>query len=95
MKKIAKLLCTPLQYMLFESAWRSYAEDQELQNSRASQQDPCFGVGVSQLMGLHPVHDPQTQAHLNPLILAKAKDLAMQALTKLQLCLCLPKVFQV
>lgn len=83
MKQIAKLLCTPLQYMVFESAWRSYAEERELQNSRASQQDPCFGAGVSQLMGLHPMHDPQTQARLNPLILAQAKDLAMRALTKI------------
>lgn len=67
---------------MFESAWMSYAEDQGLQNSRASQQDPCFGSGISQLMGLPPMEDPQTQARLDPLILAQAKDLAMQALTK-------------
>lgn len=83
MKQIAKLLCNPVQCMMFESSWRSYADDQGLKNSRASQQDPCFGAGIPQLMGLPPMEDPQTQAGLNPFILAQAKDLAMQALTKI------------
>lgn len=56
--RIAKLLCAAVQYMVFLSAWRSYAEEQELKNSRLSQQDPCFGAGVPQLMGLCLMEDP-------------------------------------
>lgn len=64
--------------MLFESTWRSSAENQELKTLRVSQEDPCFGVGVCQLLGLPPLGDPQLQAKLHPLVLAQAKDLGMQ-----------------
>lgn len=74
LKQIAKLLSTPVQ------TWRSYAEDQELKNSRISQQDPCCGAGFSQLMGLPPMEDPQIQACLNSTILTQTKKLGMQAL---------------
>lgn len=37
-----KLLGTPVQYIMFKSSRRTYAEDQELKKSGASQQDPCF-----------------------------------------------------
>lgn len=76
-KQIAKLFCTPVQYMMFESAWRSYPEDQVLKNSRIAQQDPCFEGGILQLMELLPMEDPQTQAHLNSSILAQVKELGM------------------
>ncbi|KAF4804392.1 hypothetical protein TURU_008447 [Turdus rufiventris] len=35
-KQIAKLLCTPIQYMMFESTWRRYAEEQGLKNLESS-----------------------------------------------------------
>lgn len=82
MKQIATLFCATVQYMMFESKWKSHAEHQRLENSRALQQDPRFRAGISQLTGLPSTEDPQNQARLNPPILAQAKDLAMQALTK-------------
>lgn len=44
--------------MLFESIWKSSAENQELKYLRASQEDPHFGAGVTQLLGLPPLGDP-------------------------------------
>ncbi|XP_072785702.1 uncharacterized protein [Taeniopygia guttata] len=79
-KQIAQLLCTPMQYLMFESTWKQHAEKQELRNLALPQQDPRFGVGVPQLLGLPPVSNPRLQACLNPLILAQATDLGMQAL---------------
>lgn len=81
-KQIAKLCCTPAKYMMFESTWQWYAEDQSLQNLEVLQHDPHFGVGVSQLMGLPPVETLQLQAHLHSLILAQAKELGIEALMK-------------
>lgn len=77
MKQLVTLLCTVVQYMMFELTWKSYAENQGLENSRAPQQDPCFGAGISHLMRLPPREDPVTQARLTSPILAQAKDLAM------------------
>lgn len=79
-KQIAGLLCTPMEYMVFESTWQRYVEKQGLRNLAVPQQDPCFGAGVPQLLGLPSINNPQLQARLNPLILAQAKDLGMQAL---------------
>ncbi|XP_053835419.1 uncharacterized protein LOC128808402 isoform X1 [Vidua macroura] len=79
-KQIARLLCNPMQYLMFESTWEQYAEKQGLRNLALPKQDPCFGAGVPQLLGLPPVNNPQLQARLNPLILAQATDLGMQAL---------------
>lgn len=72
-KQLAKLICTPIQYMLFESIWKSSAEKQELKNLRVSQEDPHFGAGVTQLLGLPPLGHPQLQAKLHSLVLAQAK----------------------
>ncbi|XP_050830686.1 uncharacterized protein LOC108964007 [Serinus canaria] len=79
-KQIAGLLCTPMEYMVFESTWQRYVEKQGLRNLAVLQQDPCFGAGVPQLLGLPSINNPQLQARLNPLILAQAKDLGIQAL---------------
>ncbi|XP_041260018.1 uncharacterized protein LOC121335705 [Onychostruthus taczanowskii] len=81
-KQIAELLCTPIEYMVFESTWKQYAEKQALCNLAVPQQDPCFGAGVPELLGLPPINNPQLQVRLNPLILAQARDLGMQALMK-------------
>ncbi|XP_039562500.1 uncharacterized protein LOC120500974 [Passer montanus] len=81
-KQIAGLLCTPIEYMVFESTWKQHAEKQGLHNLVVPQQDPCFGAGVPELLGLPPINNPQVQARLNPLILAQARDLGMQALMK-------------
>ncbi|KAF2973627.1 hypothetical protein EK904_008780 [Melospiza melodia maxima] len=80
--QIAGLLCTPKEYEMFESTWKENVERQGLRSLALPQQDPCFGAEVSQLLGWPPVHNPQLQARLNPLILAKARDLGMQALMK-------------
>lgn len=72
-KQIAKLLCTPIQYMMFESTWRRYAEEQGLKNLEVPQQDPRFGAGFPQLMGLPPIDNSKMQARLNPSILAQAR----------------------
>lgn len=79
-KQIACLLCTPKEYMMFESTWQRYVEKQGLRSLAVLQQDPCFGAGVPQLLGWPPINNPQLQARLNPLILAQARDLGMQAL---------------
>ncbi|XP_059329457.1 uncharacterized protein LOC132074056 [Ammospiza nelsoni] len=81
-KQIAGLLCTPKEYEMFESTWKENVERQGLRSLALPQQDPCFGAEVSQLLGWPPVNNPQLQARLNPLILAKARDLGMQALMK-------------
>lgn len=78
--QIAGLLCTPKEYMMFESTWKQKVERQGLRSLAVPQQDPCFGAGVSELLGWPPVNNPQLQARLNPLILAQARDLGMQAL---------------
>ncbi|XP_054131785.1 uncharacterized protein LOC128936668 [Melozone crissalis] len=79
-KQIAGLLCTPKEYEMFESTWKQNVERQRLRSLAVPQQDPCFGAEVSQLLGWPPVNNPQLQARLNPLILAQARDLGMQAL---------------
>ncbi|XP_077640431.1 uncharacterized protein LOC144246498 [Lonchura striata] len=81
-KQIAQLLCTPMEYLVFESTWKQHAEKQGLHNLALPQQDPCSAVGVPQLLGLPPVSNPRLQARLNPLILAQATDIGMQALMK-------------
>lgn len=58
MRQIIKLLCTPMECMMFEAAWRDLAVEQGLLNSEALQEDSCFGAGVSQLMGLRPTESP-------------------------------------
>lgn len=58
MRQIVKLLCTPMECMMFEAAWRDLAVEQRLLNSEALQQDSCFGAEVSQLMGLPPIESP-------------------------------------
>lgn len=68
--------------MMFESTWRRYVEKQELRNLKVLQEDPCFGAGLTQHLGLPPINDPQLQTCLNPLILAQARDLGMQTLMK-------------
>uniref|UniRef100_A0A8C5ITU3 CCHC-type domain-containing protein n=1 Tax=Junco hyemalis TaxID=40217 RepID=A0A8C5ITU3_JUNHY len=79
-KQIAGLLCAPKEYVMFEFIWKEKVERQGLHSLAVPQQDPCFGAGVSQLLGWPPVNNPQLQARLNPWILAKARDLGMQAL---------------
>lgn len=79
-KQIARLLCSPKEYMMFQFTWQQNVEEQELRSLAVPQQDPCFGAGVSQLLGWPPINNPQLQAHLNPLILAQARDLGIQAL---------------
>uniref|UniRef100_A0A8U8B8W6 Uncharacterized protein n=1 Tax=Geospiza parvula TaxID=87175 RepID=A0A8U8B8W6_GEOPR len=79
-KQIARLLCTPMEYTMFESTWQRYVEKQALRSLAVPQQDPCFGAGVSQLLGWPPINNPQLQARLNPWILAQARDLGIQAL---------------
>ncbi|XP_037994398.1 uncharacterized protein LOC119701599 [Motacilla alba alba] len=79
-KQIAGLLCTPVEYEVFESTWQRYAEEQGLHNLAVAQEDPRSGAGVPQLLGLPPINNPQSQARLNPLILAQARDLGIKAL---------------
>lgn len=45
-RQITKLLCTPVQCVMFEAAWRNFAEKQGLLNSEASQQDHALGQGL-------------------------------------------------
>lgn len=79
-KQIGRLLCTPKEYAMFQFTWQQNVEDQGLCSLAVPQQDPCFGAGVSQLLGWPPINNPQLQARLNPLILAQARDLGIQAL---------------
>lgn len=65
-KQTVKLLCASVQWMMFESTWQRYAEDQGQRNLEVPQQDPPFGAGVSQLMELPPVDNLQLQARLHP-----------------------------
>lgn len=55
-----------IQYMVFESAWKSSAEEQGLKNLKLPREDPHYGAGVSQLLGLTPVEDIRLQARLHP-----------------------------
>lgn len=79
-KQIARLLCTSMEYLMFEFTWQEKVEMRGLCSLAVSQQDPCFGAGVSQLLEWPLINNPQLQAHLNPFILAQARDLGMQAL---------------
>lgn len=63
-KQTAKLLCTPVQYTMFESTWRYYAEEQGLRNSEAAQWDPCFGVGISKFMRLPSALEAHKYKHV-------------------------------
>lgn len=78
-KQLAKLMFSAVQYLVFESAWKSSVEKQQLKNLDFPNEDPRYEPGVSQLLGLPPVSDPQFQARLHPLVLAQVKELGTQA----------------
>lgn len=77
--QLAKLMFSTVQYLVFESAWKSSVENQQLKNLDFPNEDPRYEPGASQLLGLPPVSDPQFQARLHPLVLAQVKELGAQA----------------
>ncbi|KAL2309372.1 LOW QUALITY PROTEIN: hypothetical protein Nmel_005569 [Mimus melanotis] len=79
---LATILFQPVQYSVFQNTWRQLAEQKALENIQLPQQDSRHAVGVDALLGTGPFTNLDSQARWDPLVLAQAQQIGLNALIK-------------